>query len=251
MIDRWFPHIELPISIDAFHTLPRNPAYKYEYFDGKAHLSGRPKCYNALLDLDRTDPGPRRPEPAEGLDVRPLTADDWDDLIPLFGRSFHTVQPFASLTDERRQEAARDCLAHTRSGGDGELIVSACFTAWAREAREPSDRRIGAALVTLLTGRDAEDFDEIEPDDDADSRPPEPIPHLTWIFVDPWWARNGVGIALLAAVIQAVLTLGYRRLGSSFLLGNEASTLWHWRCGFRLISYMGAYRLRRHFPKST
>ena len=38
---------------------------------------------------------------------------------------------------------------------------------------------------------------------------------------------------------------GYKELASTFLLGNESSTLWHWRMGFRLLAYPGSMRLIR------
>lgn len=37
MQDKWFRCIELPISRDQFHQLPRNAAYKYEYFSDKVY----------------------------------------------------------------------------------------------------------------------------------------------------------------------------------------------------------------------
>ena len=51
MIDDWFSAIELPLTWQQFWQLPQNPAYKYEYFDGHAWLSPRPKSYHAVLDL--------------------------------------------------------------------------------------------------------------------------------------------------------------------------------------------------------
>jgi GNAT superfamily N-acetyltransferase len=60
-------------------------------------------------------------------------------------------------------------------------------------------------------------------------------PHLTWIFVGPWHAEHGIGSALLAAATQRLLAHRYRELASTFLLGNDASLLWHWRNGFRLL----------------
>ncbi len=51
MIHDWFSAIELPLTWRQFWQLPRNPAYKYEYFDGRAWLSPRPKTYHAVLDL--------------------------------------------------------------------------------------------------------------------------------------------------------------------------------------------------------
>ena len=43
--------VKIRMSIQAFHQLPRHAAYKYEYLDGEAWLSPRPKTYHALLDL--------------------------------------------------------------------------------------------------------------------------------------------------------------------------------------------------------
>ena len=51
MADDHFRRIELHLPFDEFHRLPRNSAYKYEYFDGRAVLSPRPKCHRAVLDL--------------------------------------------------------------------------------------------------------------------------------------------------------------------------------------------------------
>ena len=60
------------------------------------------------------------------------------------------------------------------------------------------------------------------------------LPQLTWIFVSPWFARHGIGTALLNAAVQVLLRLGCKELVSSFLIGNESSMLWHWQAGFRL-----------------
>jgi L-amino acid N-acyltransferase YncA len=42
--------------------------------------------------------------------------------------------------------------------------------------------------------------------------------------------------APLNAAAREILAPGYRQLVSTFLLGNDASVLWHWRCGFRLAT---------------
>src|SRR5580693_1815698 len=51
MCDDWMPVLELSLTLTQFRQLPHNPAYKYEYLDGKARLSPRPKHYHAQLDL--------------------------------------------------------------------------------------------------------------------------------------------------------------------------------------------------------
>jgi hypothetical protein len=54
MIDESFGVVGLAIPFEQFRSLPRNPAYEYEYPDGRAVLSPRPKIDGAGLDL-----GPR------------------------------------------------------------------------------------------------------------------------------------------------------------------------------------------------
>jgi L-amino acid N-acyltransferase YncA len=67
---------------------------------------------------------------------------------------------------------------------------------------------------------------------------------LTWIFVSPWMAGQGIGTALLAAAVKALRELGYEHLLSTFMLGNESSMLWHWRNGFQLLAFPGSMRRR-------
>ena len=48
------------------------------------------------------------------------------------------------------------------------------------------------------------------------------------------------------ALSSALRELGFTSLLSTFLAGNDSSMLWHWRVGFRLLSYPGSPR--RHTP---
>ena len=241
MCDEWMPVLKLPIPFDQFSRLPRNGAYKYEYFDGAAYLSPRPKFYHAVLEL-----GGQAGLPATAGNgttrLRPVRAEDWEGLVPVFAAAFHRAQPFGGLENEAREEAARKSLAHTREGGDGPWIEAASFVAIGPAA---GDRPVGAALVTLLPDADPAawgSFHWREPP------PPDALarrlgrPHLTWIFVAPPHEGRGVGTSQLAAAARALLGLGYRRLASTFLLGNESSMLWHWRTGFRLAAYPGSLR---------
>ncbi len=214
MIDDWFSTIKLPLTIEQFHQLPQNAAYKYEYFDGQAWLSPRPHSYYAILDLQTFARPVSGITTHEKVVIRPLQEPDWSQLPKLLAAAFHRVQPFASLADDTRLKAAEDCLGHTRAGGDGSFVDDACMVA----ARD--DGPVGAILITL---------------------PPDPpmkaavgLPHVTWVFVSPWDTRHGIGTALLDAAVQALLQRGYDRLASGFLIGNESSMLWHWQAGFRL-----------------
>jgi hypothetical protein len=234
MADDHFRLIELHLSIDEFHRLPQNSAYKYEYFGSRAVLSPRPKCFRAVLDLQpMTD--------VERCDVRPVPPAEIMEMATLFRAAFHRTQPFAALDDPEALTAARQCLEKTAGGGDGPLIAPACFQAF-----EPRcDGPVGAILVTL---QPADVVDNWSSYGWKEPPPPDAIerllgcPHLTWVFVSPCEARRGIGSALLAASVRALLDLRYRRIASTFLLGNDSSTLWHWRNGFRLQPLHSAMR---------
>ena len=113
---------------------------------------------------------------------------------------------------------------------------------------------LGWALVTGLAQRMIEVIKApIETKIIEEVKPPEPpppdcfqkrlgIPHLTWIFVDPIVQGYGVGTALLSALVNRLLDMGYDRLSSTFLQGNDSSLLWHWRNGFELLENPGSRR---------
>jgi GNAT superfamily N-acetyltransferase len=235
MCDAWMPSLQLPLTLEQFHQLPRNPAYKYEYLNGQVHLTPRGKHYHALLDLDAI-------KPAEAAGLRRLEAEDWEELVPLFAGAFRATQPFGSLDDATRLDAAGKCLERTRSGGDGPWIEPASFVA------RDGAHVVGAILLTLLPDGDPSDWDSYywrgpPPADWLERRLGRP--HLTWIFVGPLHRGDGIGTAMLTAAGLALRTLGYTQLASTFLLGNELSMLWHWRNGFRLLPYPGSPREMR------
>jgi GNAT superfamily N-acetyltransferase len=229
-----YRRVELAITIDEFHRLPRNPAYKYEYFGGRAVLTPRPKLFACARDLS-----PVESDPFEPVEVRPLPAADARGLAGLFARSLWPTQPYASLDDDAARAALDATLNRTLAGEDGPLIEAACF-------RAVGDRRegdVGGVLVTLappevLTVPFAGVWKAPPPADAVEGR--LGVPHLTWVFVDPWVSRRGVGSALLAAAVDALRGLGFDALASTFALDNGPSALWHWRHGFRLLPQMSA-----------
>ncbi len=223
MCDEWMRPLQLPISLDQFRQLPRNPAYKYEYLEGQAWLSPRPRFFHGLLDLSVLE--------GRSLDwidpatvVRPLEPGDWLGLVDLFAAAFRQKEPFGRLDEKEMAEAGRQCLERTRGGGDGPVIESACLLAY----RPEGQRAVGAILITLLPGGDPLDWDSYLWNEPA---PPDWLarrlgrPHLTWVFVHPFLTSRGVGTALLDAAGRALLQLGYRELASTFLLGNDSTML--------------------------
>jgi GNAT superfamily N-acetyltransferase len=240
MCDAWMPAIKLSLTWEQFLQLPRNSAYKYEYLEDTAYLTPRSRHYHAMLDLE-TASLELANDVEEGLYLEPVRANAIGELASLFAAAFDRTQPFGSLDDATREQAARQCLERTAGGGDGPLIEPACFVA----VPEPRGEPVGAVLVTLLPDGDpcewhSYHWSEPPPADFIERRLGRP--HLTWIFVAPLFAGHGLGSALLGAAVAPLRGLGYTQLASTFLLGNESSMLWHWRCGFRLLPYPGSWR---------
>jgi ribosomal protein S18 acetylase RimI-like enzyme len=239
MIERFFETIELPISIEQFHKLPYNPAYKYEYFGERAVLTPRPKFSHVILQLRDRLAVRDEIDAQVTVRVRPLRDDDWDLLADPFSNAFFRVFPFSALDDDQRRDAGDQCLRHTRNSGDGPVIMPACFVA------TDDEQPFGAILVTLWPDRDlsdwkAGDWPEAPPSDCVQKR--LGVPHLTWVFVDSIVQDYGVGTALLRAAVNGLLDMGYDRLSSTVLQGNDSSLLWHWRNGFELLENPGSRR---------
>ena len=243
MIEKWFRTIKFPLSIEQFRQLPQNPAYKYEYIDGQAWLTPRPKSYHVLLDLHSFDP-PIAVQTEEQTTTRRLAEEDWELLPPLLALAFHRVEPFASLDEDLRLQAAEEYLGRTRGRGKRPLISEANCVA----VRESDQTLVGAAIITLLSAGDVPDQDVRRSQEPA---APDVVaqagrrPHLTWLFVSPRHARLGLGTALLHEAVRELIRLGYAELASTLLLGNESSTMWHWRMGFRPLPYPGSMRVIR------
>jgi GNAT superfamily N-acetyltransferase len=238
MCDEWMPAIQLPLSAEQFQQLPRNAAYRYEYLGDRAYLSPQPRHYHALLQL-------RPGWPSQEVELRGVRTADVDDLVPLFAGVFRHIQPYGSLESAMRLQAARHALERTFTGGDGPWIEAASFAA------HRQGRLAGAILITLLPATDPCDWDSYrwpEPPPSDCIRRRLGRPHLTWIFVAPQQAGQGIGSTLLAASSNALLELGYRQLASTFMIGNDSSMLWHWRNGFQLLAYPGSVRQGNLFP---
>jgi GNAT superfamily N-acetyltransferase len=229
------PLVQLPLTPEQFEQLPRNAAYRYDHVDGVAWLNPRPRYYHALLDLEHLDL-----EAGADVAIRLMRPDDTEPLIELFTQAFRWQQPFGGQSEAKRAIAARMSLEQTRRGGDGPWIEQASFVA------EGSDgERLGAIFITLLPLRDPNDWDAYHwsepPPADCIARR-QGRPHLTWVFVHPRCAGHGVGTALLQTACEELRAMGFTSLLSTFLLGNESSMMWHWRVGFRLLTYPASPR---------
>jgi ribosomal protein S18 acetylase RimI-like enzyme len=227
-----YRQIRLRISGWKWEHLPRHAAYKYEYFDGKALLSPRPRTVDMALDLAKWQG--IRPLAKDEIQsrnmirVRTITDADWPELTDTFYSAFSQEEPFKSFSRRRARAMAHACLDHTRRGGDDALIANACLLA-ERAAPDAPKVILGAALIT-------------------DVRPPpllaqlrkyhpgiEHVAHLTWLFVRRFDARHGIATHILDHAVRALRQAGHSCLASTTSLGNDASLLWHWKNGFTLL----------------
>lgn len=99
----------LPMSFEEWERLPRPPGWKYEYYDGCAHI--RPTYQYAVAALAV---GPR-PVIAPCV-LRPALAEDEATLLDVYLEAFDEDPVFCDYTEEEFVEAARADLRESFSG---------------------------------------------------------------------------------------------------------------------------------------
>jgi hypothetical protein len=233
MCDEWMQSVQIALTTEQFQRLPRNSAFRYLYHQAQVWITPQPRFYHALLDLASTQEKPGERANGEVV-LRALSPSDWTTLPKLFAQAFRGTQPFAGLNLDTLHQASQHCLAQTQAGRDGPVIESSSQLTFFAGSENP----VGACVITLLPAGDPTDqtsytWQEVPPSNAVANCLGRP--HLTWIVVDPTFAGRGIGTTLLQAACQQLRELGYRELASTFLLGNDASMLWHWRNGFRLL----------------
>ncbi len=238
MINDWFTDLSFEIDWETFHKLPRHSAYRYEFKEGRCRISGRPQFYHAKSDLNGLLECTCGHEENQ-WEISPIEHDDWSELVFLFARAFSRSAPLIHLPEEQQNAAAMALLQRTQNGKDGPLVDAASLLIRDPQSQEP----LGAILVTLVP---SDDFINFEPEHWSQQAPVGAVkygwgqPHLTWIFVDSQVAREGLGKVLLNNSAQQLCEFGYSTLVSTFLSGNQASTLWHWKMGFQLLSHVSS-----------
>src|SRR5437879_6301223 len=128
MCDDWMPVVQLPLTIDDYHRLPRNSAYRYEYLEGGACLTPHAKYYHAVLPLPPASID-RAPDLANGTTIRRLTLDDIVEIERVFCGAFCDRVPFSGLDEPTLRQAAHESLKRTLDGGDGPWLQQASFVA--------------------------------------------------------------------------------------------------------------------------
>ena len=240
MGDQWMLPRTIRISSEDLRLVPLHANWRHEAQpDGKtALLLPRPRFGHALLNLKRW----RCPGPVNSVALRSWNAADPMDLAPLFVESFGQLEPLAGLMDSERLAAAKEALFDGWEGKEGPVSRASVV------AMEENGQAVGGVLITLLPGGNLDGpgaWRWLEPPPLGLEAMGMGLPHLTWIFVAEKRQHCGVGAALLSHAIHTLGQAGYSQLATTFLTGNHASALWHWRMGFELMSWPNSPRLRQ------
>jgi GNAT superfamily N-acetyltransferase len=202
------------MSIDAFRELVWEPGWKYEYWDGCAHVTPREHAVRVTLDL-------ATPGSSARTGLRPPTPADAPRLLSAYLRSFADNIEYCDWEPRAVRRHAREVICGYLQGKRGEPLLGASRIAPLRPGRSRS--LAGAALVVASgEGRACLDL----------------------LFVIPSERRGGLASAMVAGAAEALRGAGYGTLESAYVLGNGASEAWHRRFGFQEETDLLTARLR-------
>jgi GNAT superfamily N-acetyltransferase len=200
----------LPMSFDAFELLPWKPGWKYEYWDGIAHITPRHKTVTVRAGVrPRSVPAGRR--------IRVVHPDDEPRLAEVYVAAFEDTMDYCDYDKSAIAGSALTTITSFFAGKRGDPLET---------SRVELDEQGAITGAALLVGEN------------------EQPPLLDMLFVAPSRQRDGVATALVAAASNVLHEAGERFLDSRFMLGNEPSEAWHRRFGFVELPDLSLARLR-------
>lgn len=190
------------MSMEEFELLPMRPGWKYEYWDGRAHITPRENSVIVAMPVTA-----RRA--STSFVLRRVSSDDALELTAAFLEAFVDSVEYCDWKTDKINKAADKAIRSHFSGARGRPhIASRVAMAFDRGLRR--DSIVGAALLTQA--------------------PRYPI--LDLLFVRPAWQRLGIATALMSNAMNELHDLGETLLKSAYHAANEGSMNWHHRFGF-------------------
>lgn len=191
----------IPMSYEEWCYLPYQPGWKYEYFDGCAHITPNHQVtVTQVVVTPRTGTAP--------CVLRPVLDSDEAELLSVYMRAFADNQAFCDYTEAQFYEAAQKNLDESFRGRRSPLLAASRV---AIDTRSQMPELIGAALL---------------------SRDESYGPVLDLIFVLPHWHQCGVATALASEAINVLAQANESTLTSCYQLDNVTSQKWHQGFGF-------------------
>jgi GNAT superfamily N-acetyltransferase len=193
----------IPMPVEAFHRLPWDLGWKYEYWDGQAHVTPREHAVQVTLDL-----APRPASSPPGL--RAPRAADAPRLLRAYLASFADGIEYCDWTSPAIRGHARKTLCGYFDGARGKPFLGASRVV---SSAAGSARSIAGAALVVAAGRGRA--------------------RLDLLFVVPRERRRGLASAMVADAVGVLHRAGLQVLESAYVLGNMESEAWHRGFGFR------------------
>jgi GNAT superfamily N-acetyltransferase len=193
----------IAMTIEEFEVMPRKLGWKYEYWDGQAHISPRHHAVTTSVEI--------RPRPIKApCKLRAVEQKDEARLISGYIAAFKDTIEYCDRAPEKITTSARKAIQGFFADKRGKPLSSSRLAA-VSQSGIGNEAVIGAALLV-----------------EKDSQ--EPL--LDILFVIPEWQRQGVATALASAAINELYNVGVKTLKSRYFLGNNDSRAWHQKFGF-------------------
>jgi len=191
------------MTIAEFELLPMKLGWKYEYWDGQAHISPGYQVVTVTIEV--------KPRPVNSqFRLRPIDARAEAQLVTAYLAAFRDAIEYCDWEPEQIQVSAHDTIQGFLAGKRGQpLPISR--VAINSQAESGAEYIIGAALLV----------------EKKDGRP-----LLDILFVVPEWQRQGLATALVSEAVNELVGSGAETLESRYMLGNDGSSAWHQRFGF-------------------
>lgn len=209
----------ISMTWEKFERMPRKLGWKYEYWDGQAHISPGYRIVTTIVEI--------KPRPVRFVQlkshcrIRAVDRDDEAQLISAYFAAFRDAIEYCDWKSSKIAAAAKKDIQDFFAGKRGNPLP-ASRVAVASQSKSPlppfdkggksgEESVVGAALIVEKGNGQ---------------------PLLDMLFVIPEWQRKGLGTALVSAAINELYRAGMKTLESRYLLGNEASQDWHHKFGF-------------------
>jgi GNAT superfamily N-acetyltransferase len=190
------------MSVDEFELLPMRPGWKYEYWDGRAHIT--PRELGVIVAMPVTARSVNT-----SLVLRKVTRDDAAELTSAFLEAFVDSVEYCDWETEKISDAADKAIRSHFSSERGKPH-SASRVAMGFDRELGCDSIVGAAMLAQAPRYSILDL----------------------LFVRPAWQRHGIARALLSDAMNELHSGGEAILKSAYHAANEVSMDWHHRFGF-------------------